>query len=73
MWSNYSMACGVFHVRLTGVPENTLVNMTKTFLKSERNKGLQLTRSIKLKIVFNCLLNCLQKVYLALKNNSLQE
>ena len=63
----------MFHVISTGVPEDTLVNMTKNFLNSKRNKGLQFTRSNKLKIGFNCLSNRLQKVSLALKNNFLQE
>ena len=57
MWSNYSTACGMFHVISTGVPEDTLVNMTENFLNSERNEGLQFTRSNKLKIGFNCLSN----------------
>ena len=73
MWSNYSAACGMFNVILTGVPQDTLVNMTENFLNSERNKGLWFTRSNKLKIGFNCLSNHLQKVYLALKNNLLKE
>ena len=73
MWSNYNAACGMFNVILTGVPEDTLVNMTENFLNSERNEGLWFTRSNKLMIGFNCLSNRLQKVSLALKNNSLQE
>ena len=70
MWSNYS---GMFNVIKICIPEDTLVNMTENFLNSERNEGLQFTRSNKLKIGFNCLSNRLQKVSLALKNNSLQE
>ena len=72
-WSNYNAACGMFNVISTGVSENTLVNITENFLNSERNKRLWFPRSNKFIIGFNCLSNCLKKVSLALKNNSLQE
>ena len=66
MWFNYSAACGMFNVITTCIPENTLVNMTENCLYSERIEGLQLTRSNKLKIDFNCISNCLQNVSSAL-------
>ena len=66
--SNFSTACGMFNVSLTGVPEDTLFTMTENFLNSKRIKGLHLVhKSNKVKIGFNCLLNHFQKVYLALK------
>ena len=37
MWSNYSAACGMFYVIQTGIPEDTLVNMTDNFLNSKRH------------------------------------
>ena len=55
------------------VPEDTFVNLTENFLNSERNQGLQFTRSNKLKIGFNCLSNHLQKISFFLRNNSLQD
>ena len=73
MWSNYSAACGMFYVIQTGIPEDTLVNMTENFLNSERHQGPQFTRSNKLKIGFNCLSNRLQKVSFVLRDNSLKE
>jgi hypothetical protein len=73
MWSNYSTACGMYNVITTSVPEDTFVNLTENFLNSERNQGLQFTRSNRLKIGFNCLSNRLQKISFSLRNNSLQD
>ena len=60
MWSIYSTACGMYNVITTSFPEDTFVNLTENFLNSERNQGLQFTRSNRLKIGFNCLSNHLQ-------------
>jgi hypothetical protein len=73
MWSIYSTACGMYNVITTSFPEDTFVNLTENFLNSERNQGLQFTRSNRLKIGFNCLSNRLQKISFSLKNNSLQD
>ncbi len=50
MWSNYSAACGMYNVVTTRVPEDTFVNLTENFLNSERNQGLQFTRSNRLRL-----------------------
>ncbi len=59
--------------KYSSVPEDTFVNLTENFLNSERNQGLQFTRSNSFKIGFNCLSNRLQKISFSLRNNSLQD
>ena len=71
MYSYYSTACGMYNVITTS--NDTFVNLTEKFLNSKRNQGIQFTRSNRLKIGFNCLLNRLQKISFSLRNNSLQD
>ena len=73
MWLNYSAAFGMYNVITTCVPEETFVNLTENFLNSKRNQRLQFTRSNRLKIGFNCLSNCLQKISFSLRNYSMQD
>ena len=62
MWSNYSMACGMYNLVCRQSPEQVVPFLMINALHSTRQKSYIFTRSNATKIGFNCLSNRLQLV-----------